>query len=61
MNPLQNVPLNTKRQYVMAKTKSGCKVYMPVDSFSNVVLTSKKNQLQMHFDSIDHQDPLIAA
>ena len=51
MNPLDNLPLNTRKSYVMATTKSGCEVYMPVDTDSNAVMIAAKNTLQEHLDT----------
>lgn len=45
-NPLKNVPLNTKRVYVMAKTHFGCEVYMPVDSDNDSYISQHKIDLQ---------------
>jgi hypothetical protein len=46
INPLNNVPLNTKQVYVVGTTYDGCEIYMPVDSFDENVINRKKNQLQ---------------
>jgi hypothetical protein len=46
-NPLNNLPLNSKRVYVMAKTPKGCEIYMPVNSFNDEHLTQKKIDLQI--------------
>ena len=50
-NPLLNVPLNTKKVYVMASTKTGCDVYMPVDSFTLKLQTDKRDELQKWLDT----------
>lgn len=50
-NPLEHLPLNTKLVYTMAKTHSGCEVYIPVDSFNDLVINRKKLELQEYFDS----------
>ena len=60
MNPLNNVPLNTKRQFVMGKTSSGCEVYMPVDSNDIDVLRGKKHQLQYYLNK-QPKEPSLAA
>ena len=46
MNILDNIPLNTKRQFVMAKTHRGCEVYMPIDSDCKTILDNKRDELQ---------------
>lgn len=57
INPLENVPLNTKRVYVMGTTHRGCEIYMPVDSFQDDEILEKKKQLQTYLDS---QIPVIS-
>lgn len=62
MNPLNDVPLNNKRSYVMGTTYSGCEIYMPVDSYDDDILKNKKNELQKYLDNqlpIDNQ-PMLA-
>ena len=51
-NPLQDVPLNTKKVYVMATSPSGCKIYMPVDSNEEAILQLKRRELQ---DQLNNQ------
>lgn len=50
-NPLNDLPLNTKRVYVLGKCHTGCEVYMPVDSFSENIQQEKKNELQNWLNS----------
>ena len=45
MTPFNNVPLNTKKVYVMGKTWSGCEVYLPVDSYSDTVQLEARDKL----------------
>lgn len=61
-NPLLDVPLNTKRIYVMAKTPKGCEVYMPVDYDDDNIIAAMKQELQMQLNlSADEpDDPLVA-
>jgi len=56
-NPLENLPLNTKRVYVMAKTHSGCEVYMPVDSDNDAAITQKKIDLQNFLNTQTAPEP----
>ena len=46
MNPFNNVPLNTKRVFVMGIDHSGCEVYLPVNSYDELVIQTKKLELQ---------------
>ena len=50
-NPLNDLPLNTKRVYVLGKCYTGCEVYMPVDSFVENIQQEKKNELQNWLNS----------
>lgn len=45
MNPFNNVPLNTKRVFVMGIDHSGCEVYLPVNSTDEIVIQTKKQEL----------------
>jgi len=45
-NPLENIPLNTRRAYVKAITIDGCAIYMPVDSYDDNVIKNKLKQLK---------------
>jgi hypothetical protein len=49
-NPLENLPLNTKRVYVRGVCLTGCEVYMPVDSFDDAEQKRKKDELQAWLD-----------
>ena len=51
MNPLENIPLNTKKVYVRAITPEGCKVYMPVDSLDDDEQIQKKEELQVYLNT----------
>lgn len=51
INPLEDVPLNTKRVFVVGTTKDGCEVYMPVDSFDDHEIYTKRIQLQKYLNS----------
>jgi hypothetical protein len=46
MNPLNNTPLNTKKVFVMGTDHSGCEIYLPVDSYDELVIQTKKQELQ---------------
>lgn len=59
-NPLQNVPLNTKKVYVMCETYDGCEVYMPVDSYDDQDQLRKKKELQYFLDQ-QADNPLLIA
>ncbi len=50
-NPLESVPLNTEKVYVMATTKTGCEIYMPVNSQDDVEINKKKDDLQKYLDA----------
>lgn len=39
------LPLNTKKQYVRGIAKSGCQIFIPVDSVKMDVLKDRQNQL----------------
>ena len=58
MSVLDNIPLNTKQQFVAAKTRSGCEVYLPVDSFERDELIEKRDELQQHLNNQPY--PLIS-
>ena len=45
--PLNRVPLNTKKVFVMGRTASGTEVYMPVNSLNDAVIDKKKKELQV--------------
>ena len=45
MNPFNNVPLNTKKVYVMGVDHSGCEIYLPVNSTDETVIQNKKQEL----------------
>lgn len=45
-NPLIGLPFNTKSQYVAAKTRCGCEVYIPVNSDHPKVLEQKLMELK---------------
>ena len=47
INPLLNVPLNTKNIYVRAITPNGCKIYMPVNSNDDCEQDAAKTKLQI--------------
>ena len=49
-NPFENLPLNTKKSYVMAVTKEGCEVYVPVDSLKYETLVKRRDEIQEYFD-----------
>jgi len=61
-NPLLNVPLNTKRIYVMGKTPKGCEVYMPVDFDDDTIIAEKKEALQIQLNSVftEPDEPEVA-
>lgn len=45
MNPFRNVPINTKKVFVMGFDHSGCKIYLPVNSTDEKVIQAKKQEL----------------
>ena len=45
MNPFNNVPLNTKKVFVMGIDHLGCEVYLPVNSTNEEVIQTKKQEL----------------
>jgi len=55
-NPLENIPLNTKKVYVRGITPDGCKIYMPVNTMNPVAQQKKKEELQIY---LNNQFPLI--
>jgi len=59
LNPLDNVPLNTRRVYVVATAQSGCKVYMPVDTISPNIQHFKRDQLQDYLDNQVLLNPIL--
>ena len=61
-NPLIDLPLNTKRIYIMAKTPKGCEVYMPVDHEDDGIIDMKKRQLQTYLNSMapEPDEPMLA-
>jgi hypothetical protein len=56
-DPLKQVPFNTQRQFVMAKTLDGCQIYMPVHIHKpetknvKLLLTHVKDDLQRWLDN----------
>ena len=48
MNPFNNVPINTKKVFVMGIDHSGCEIYLPVDSSDETVIHIKKQELQQY-------------
>ena len=50
-NPLDKVPLNTKRVYTVATAKGGCLIYMPVDTPDITIVNVRKDQLQAYLDN----------
>lgn len=60
-NPLIDVPLNTKKVYVMATADTGCKVYMPVNSFDDKQQIEKRDELQAYLDTKNPLPPLMVA
>jgi len=49
-NPLNTVPLNTRKVYVRGVTLDGCKIYMPVDSHLPETHQLAKKCLQAYLD-----------
>lgn len=61
INPLSNVPLNTKRSFLCAQLPTGCSLYVPVDSMDDAVLNRKKLELQSWVNETFFQpDPMAA-
>ncbi len=50
-NPLDNVPLNTNRQFVMGVAKGGCEIYVPVELTSILAQNARKRMVQEYLDS----------
>lgn len=46
MNIFNNLPLNTKKVYVMGIDHSGCEIYIPVNSLNEEIILSKKYELK---------------
>ena len=46
---LSDLPLNTDKIYVMAKTENGCEVYAPILTTDDAL--EKKKQLQKELDN----------
>lgn len=44
-NPFEQVPLNTKQSYCVAKTHGGCEIFLPVDSDDAQAIEDKKTDL----------------
>ena len=44
-NPFNNVPLNTKKVFVMRIDRSGTEIYLPVNSANETVIQNKKQEL----------------
>ena len=59
-NPFKDLPTNYKRQYVRGTDKSGCKIYMPVDSLSDEVLKAEQAKLQAWLDNQPEPPKLVA-
>ena len=57
-DPFENVPLNIKKVFVMGKTWSGCKVYLPVDSHSHAVQIEKRDELHAYLASQPKPPPV---
>jgi len=61
INPLDDVPLNTKKVYVRGITPGGCKIYMPADTLDPVKQHKIKTQLQIYLNSQFPPEPQIVA
>ena len=61
INPLENIPLNNKHVYVMGTTKTGCEVYIPVDTYDHTKQVDKRNELQEYLNNQNASLPLILA
>ena len=48
IDPFINVPLNTKKVYVMGTTHSGCEIYLPIDSNINAVQLQARDNLRAY-------------
>ena len=46
MNLFNNIPLNTKKVFVMGTDHSGCEIFIPVDSYDENIIQLKKQELQ---------------
>lgn len=63
MSILKNVPLNTKKVYVMGKTHNGCEVYLPVDSYDDNVIIHARDTLREELKNqpiTDDFEPILA-
>lgn len=58
-NPLDNVPLNTNRQFVMGVAKGGCEIYVPVEFTSILAQNVRQKMLQEYLDSDVFSDVTI--
>ncbi len=56
MNILSNLPLNTRRNYVMGTAKSGCEIYIPVHSNDETTQLHMRDKLQ-HFLNLQPDPP----
>lgn len=45
-NPFIDVPINTKKVFVCGIDHSGCEIYLPIDSLNELVIQTKKYELQ---------------
>ncbi len=49
-NPLENIPLNTKRMFIMGVTYCGCEIYLPLRSRDDKYIAVMKQRLQNHLN-----------
>lgn len=58
------VPLNTSKQFVMATTKCGCEVYMPVvtenDEEQKALKEGLQKLLDVHYSSFPYEPPPLS-
>lgn len=61
-NPFNNVPLNRNRQFVGAKDKWGCLIWLPVDTVDADEQDKRKADLHywLHNEQFPAQDPELA-
>ena len=56
----ERLPLNTQRSYTMQVDKSGCEVYIPVDSRDSLVISACKKALNSFLKNQPEPVPKLA-
>ena len=60
-NPFENVPLNTKKVFVLGITNDGCKIYLPLNTLNEMEQIKKKDELQEYLNARNDFMPKILA